>query len=256
MKILISNDDGVDAPGINALASEIQKIGDVTVVAPHRERSTAGHALTLHKPLRIKKLGEGRYSTSGTPADCVYLGMRQVLQSTPDLVVSGINAGANLGTDIYYSGTVAAAREGALAGSRSYAVSLVNMDQIIEGHGETEMDYDMAARWTLRIVQDTLALPFPKFSFLNINIPNLGANQIQGVRAARQAVRFYGSEVLTNQDPRGKDYHWIGGLYDRYVGCGETDCDWIAKGWIVVTPIGIDSTHNEFYATLGERFES
>src|SRR4051812_40377506 len=130
MRILIANDDGIESPGIQALANAAAELGEVIVVAPHRERSTAGHSLTLHKPLRIHTVGKNRYSTSGTPADCIYLGVREILKEKPDLVLSGLNCGANLGTDIYYSGTVAAAREGALLKIPSYAFSMVDLRQI------------------------------------------------------------------------------------------------------------------------------
>jgi 5'-nucleotidase len=179
----------------------------------------------------------------------VYLGIRQILKTEPDLVLSGINMGANLGTDIYYSGTVAAAREGALAGIKSYAFSLVDMRQIQKAE-KRPMDFEMAARWAIRVVDSTMLLPFPDHSVLNVNIPNMEAGLIQGARAARQAIRYYGKEVLTNKDPRGRPYHWIGGLYEKFRGNGDSDCDWIAQGWVVATPVDIDATHNEFYATL------
>lgn len=250
MKILISNDDGIESSGILELAKALSSVGEVTVVAPHRERSTAGHSLTLHKPLRIHKLAEGLYSTSGTPADCVYLGVREILKEKPDIVVSGINRGANLGTDIYYSGTVAAAREAALIGIKSYAFSLVDMQQICPDAEPRDYDFKMAAGFAKSVVEKTLQVPFPQYSVLNVNIPNIPADQVRGIRSARQAVRFYGEDVQQGQDPRGRAYYWIGGVYEKFHGCGETDCDFVKDGWVVTTPLDIDATHKEFYTTL------
>ncbi len=250
MKILISNDDGIESPGIHALAKEMRVIGDVTVVAPHRERSTAGHSLTLHKPLRITHHGDQVYSTSGTPADCIYLGIREVMKGPPDIILSGTNRGANLGTDIHYSGTVAAAREGALMNIPSYAVSLVDLHQTLPNYPSEPYRFEMAAVLARQVVETTRGVTFPPHTLLNVNIPNRDRAQIRGVKITRQGFRFYANEVSRRSDPRGKDYFWIGGHYLRFEGGEDTDCFVVNEGYVAVTPITIDCTHQQFYSTL------
>lgn len=250
MKILISNDDGIDSPGIKALANAVKDLGDVFVVAPHRERSTAGHSLTLHKPLRIQSLGNQHFSTTGTPADCVYLGIREIVKGRPDVILSGINRGANLGTDLYYSGTVAAAREGALMNIRSYAFSLVDMAATLPNHPKEPLRYEMAAQMARKVLESTLKVPFPSHSLINVNIPNLSPEKIKGLKVARQGIRYYKDEVTKRTDPRGRDYYWIGGAYERFEEDPLSDCHLIEESYVSVTPINIDCTHNEFYTTL------
>jgi 5'-nucleotidase len=247
MNILISNDDGIKAPGIQALAAQASTLGEVIVVAPHRERSTSGHTLTLHKPLRIADLGHGQYSTSGSPADCIYLGTREIMKVKPDLILSGINQGANLGTDVHYSGTVAAAREGAVMNVRSYAFSLVDV-----GLGLSEAGFEMASVWAKKIIGQTFSLELPRQTFFNVNIPNIDSAKIKGVRVTRQGVRFYAGDVVKRKDPRGKDYYWIGGSYKGFEPSDISDCHAIEEGWISLTPISIDCTHNEYYTTLSK----
>lgn len=254
MKILISNDDGIESNGIHELAKAVRSLGDVTIVAPHRERSTAGHALTLHKPLRIAKIEEGVYTTSGTPADCIYLGIREILKEKPDLILSGINWGANLGTDVYYSGTVAAAREAALMNVKSYAFSMVDMRQIFPAEPSEDRRFSMAAAMARDIIDRTIGLDFPKHSLLNVNIPNWDKNRIKPVRITRQGFRYYASEVVKRKDPRGKDYFWIGGNYLGYEPSKDCDCQAIFEGHATLTPLTIDGTHNEFYTTLTKSF--
>jgi len=251
VKILISNDDGVDSPGIHALAKAMRGLGEVTIVAPHRERSTSGHSLTLHKPLRIAKVAEGVYATSGTPADCIYLGMREVLKSEPDIILSGINRGANLGTDVHYSGTVAAAREAALMNIPSYAFSMVEMGESAGEEGFGGIRFEMAAEIARYIVEKTKDEPFPEHSLLNVNIPNIDRSGIRGIKVARQGFRYYANEVLRRNDPRGKPYYWIGGPYKGFKASETSDCHAVSEGFVSITPITIDCTHNEFYTTLG-----
>ena len=252
MKILIANDDGIESRGIQQLADAMEGLGEVTVVAPHRERSTSGHSLTLHKPLRIFPTSPGRYATTGTPADCIYLGMREILKSEPDLIISGINAGANLGTDVHYSGTVAAAREGALMNIRSYAFSLVDMRASADAPREP-WQFEMAAQIAREVVDATLSIPFPTHTLLNVNIPNWDRSRIKGLKVARQGFRYYSNEVTRREDPRGRDYFWIGGAYLGFEKGDQTDCHFVNEGWVSLTPITIDCTHNQFYTTLGER---
>lgn len=253
MKILISNDDGFDSPGIRALAHEASQIGEVVVVAPHRERSTAGHSLTLHKPLRIKEHSPGFFSASGTPADCIYLGIHHILKQKPDLILSGINRGANLGTDVFYSGTVAAAREGALMNIKSYAFSMVSMQRMGMAD-KTEFDFEMAARLCKEVILKTKDLAFPSHTLINVNVPSLPEKEIKGFEIARQGFRHYETEVTEGTDPRGKKYFWVGGPYRGYEPSDDSDCHAVQGHWVSVTPLTIDSTHNKFYATLKERF--
>lgn len=250
MKILISNDDGIDSPGIKALAEAVKDLGEVFVVAPHRERSTAGHSLTLHKPLRIHELGNNYFSTSGTPADCVYLGIREIVKGRPDVILSGINRGANLGTDLYYSGTVAAAREAALMNIRSYAFSLVDLSLTIPKAPREKMRFTMAAEWARKVLDSTLNVPFPSHSLLNVNIPNMDSEKIKGLKVARQGIRYYKDEVTKRTDPRGRDYFWIGGPYEGFEEDPLSDCHAIEESFVSLAPINIDCTHNQFYTTL------
>lgn len=254
MNILISNDDGIESPGIVLLAEALGKLGEVTVVAPHRERSTAGHSLTLHKPLRIQCRRPGFYATSGTPADCIYLGIREILGKAPDLIVSGINAGANLGTDVHYSGTVAAAREGALMNIKSFAVSLVDLVRPPE-LPRAPLNFEMAAGVAADVIGRTMDQEFSPHTLLNINIPNVSdAVQIEGVRVARQGIRYYTNDVTRRQDPRDLPYYWIGGNYKGFEENPVSDCHWVNERWVSLTPLTIDCTHDPFYARLLEQF--
>lgn len=263
MNILISNDDGYDSAGIQALARAMRTLGEVTVVAPHRQRSTAGHSLTLHKPLRVIEVGEGWYATTGTPADCIYLGIRHILKKKPDLVVSGINAGANLGTDVFYSGTVAAAREAALMGVRSFAFSLVDSPhvaaKIVEEplrfddaakRVEEPLRFDDAAKSAVDVVEKLKGVSLSKFVYVNVNIPNVAYSDVKGIRVARQGVRFYANDVATRRDPRGREYHWIGGSYVGFEPDPDCDCAALETNYVSVTPLSMDCTQNENYTTL------
>lgn len=252
MKILVSNDDGIESPGIHKLAEALGQLGEVTVVAPHRERSTAGHSLTLHKPVRIIKHAERKYATSGTPADCIFLGVYEVLKGKPDLIVSGINAGANLGTDVHYSGTVAAAREGALMNIPSYAVSLVELKRTANEE-RPAFRYDYAAEMALKIVKETIHVKFPKHTLLNINVPNIESHEVKGIKIARQGFRYYEPNVTKGIDPRGKPYYWVGGPYKGFEKGDDTDCHFVEEKYISVAPLTIDCTHDAFYKTLLEK---
>lgn len=252
MRILISNDDGIDSEGIAALARAARDFGEVTVVAPVRERSTSGHSLTLHKPLRIYDRGNGRYATSGSPADCIYLGTREILKTLPDVILSGINHGANLGTDVFYSGTVAAAREGALMNLKSYAFSLMFQPPF----SATPLHFSTAEHYVREILQATLSENFPAHTLLNSNIPNLPLAQVKGVRLARQGFRFYSNDVARREDPRGKPYYWLGGNYLGFEKETYSDCHVVEEGYVSLTPLTIDCTDNKFYTTLESSFPS
>ncbi len=249
MRILISNDDGIESQGILRLAEMAKQLGEVTVVAPHRERSTSGHSLTLHKPLRIIEVRPGYYAATGTPADCIYLGIHQVLKQKPDLILSGINAGANLGTDIHYSGTVAAAREGALMNIKSFAFSMVYFD-------ESPFQYEMAAEYALQVLKKMHHFPFPNHSLINVNIPNIPKSKIKGIKVCEQGVRFYTQEVTQCRDPRGKQYYWVGGPYRGYEKVGYTDCQAVDEGHVSVTPLTINCTHREMLKQVENTFHA
>jgi 5'-nucleotidase len=244
MKILLSNDDGVHAPGLKFLYEELKKLGTVKVIAPLEEKSTMGHSLTLHKPLRLLQISKDFYGVSGSPADCVYLGMRHVLKEKPDLVVSGINRGANLGQDVYYSGTVSAAREGCMLGIPSYAVSL-DVD-FKNRKPESKLHYRSAAKMALKVIKEFHGRGFPKFTLLNINVPDRPLNRIKGILPARQGFRFYSSDVLKRTDHRGKDYFWVGGQYHGFEQETDTDCAVVHKGYVAVSPLKLDVTDMAF----------
>ncbi|MFC2074780.1 5'/3'-nucleotidase SurE [Bdellovibrionota bacterium] len=255
MKILLCNDDGVYAPGINILAEHLKEVGDVVIIAPHRERSTAGHSLTLHKPLRINEIAEKKYAISGTPADCIWLGIRQVLKNElPDIVFSGINSGPNLGYDTYYSGTVAAAREACLLGVPAIAMSLAVAGEVKDAHFETP------AKFAIKLVRQMVdhskkvGVPlndiFPPGVFLNVNSPDLPESEIKGVKVARMGHRVYSDQISEKVDPRGKKYYWLGGGYEGYKDIAGSDCKIIDESMIAVTPLKVDATEPAFYETL------
>ena len=244
--ILVSNDDGVHAEGLARLAECLGEIGDVTVVAPDRERSAASHALTLHGPLRIREVAEGVFSVDGTPADCVYLGALQVLDSKPDLIVAGINHGANIGDDVTYSGTIAAAIEGTILGIPSFAVSQEARSDVPRGTGRGRFDFTNAGDVAREMARRILAEGLPsKDMLLNINVP---AGPIDGVRCTRQGKRIYDEAVHEGTDPRGAPYYWIGsGMAPHVDQDPETDYMAVRGGCVSVCPLHLDLTH---YPTL------
>jgi 5'-nucleotidase len=244
MRILISNDDGVHAPGLRILERELRKFGEVWVVAPLEEKSTTGHSLTLHKPLRLIDMGGRFYGVNGSPADCVYLGIRQVMGGKlPDLVVSGINRGANLGQDVYYSGTVSAAREACMMGIPSLAVSLsVDFKKM---RSEESLHYATAARVTaqvLRLLKLGQGGELPAHTLLNLNVPDMPLSRVRGVKLARQGFRYYSGSILKRKDHRGKNYYWVGGQYQGFRAEEGTDCATVESGYASLTPLKLDST--------------
>lgn len=250
MRILLSNDDGVHAPGLKVLYESLKNLGKVVVVAPLEEKSTTGHSLTIHKPLRLHHMENGFYAVSGSPADCVYLGVREVLKGKPDFVVSGINRGANLGQDVYYSGTVSAAREACIMGIPSFAVSLsVNFNK---PPAEKKIHYSTAGKATAQLIKKLKRIGVPEHTVININVPDLPFSKIKGVMSARQGFRYYSGTVLKRRDHRGKDYFWVGGQYKGFHRERGTDCYAVEEGYVSVTPIRLDTTHYDFLATLEE----
>tara|TARA_R110002072_G_scaffold64203_11_gene160046 strand:- start:31589 stop:32362 length:774 start_codon:yes stop_codon:yes gene_type:complete len=223
MRILISNDDGVYAPGIKALATELSKIADVTVVAPLEERSTTGHTLSLDNPLRVVQIDENKYGCSGYPADCTLIGFAEVMKDNPpDLIVSGINRGANLGQDIYYSGTIAAAREAAFHGFPSIAVSTV-LDFNDSKNKGLEY-YESAAKAVRKCIEEGIVDYIPKMFLVNINVPNIPYSEILSFESSVLGFRKYSENIQKRYDFRERPYYWIGGIYKGHSQEEGTDC--------------------------------
>ncbi len=238
MRILISNDDGVLAPGLRALVEALAPLGEVTVVAPERECSGYSSALTLQQPLRVLKLDNGFYSVSGTPADCVHLALNGFLDFEPDVVVSGINAGANLGDDVIYSGTVAAAMEGRFLGKPALAVSLCGPH--VREHGVP--GFAVAAQWVAKLLMQGTQLVLPARTVLNINVPDVPEAQIRGIRMTRCGHRARAMDLRQMQDPRGRTVYWIGMAGEPADGGEGTDFQAIAENFVSVTPLTTDMT--------------
>lgn len=251
--ILVSNDDGITSPGIQALGRALKRLGHVTLVAPEREQSTMGHALTLHKPVRIHHIhsekGMDQWATSGTPADCVYLGIRHVLKQKPDLIISGINRGVNVGNDIYYSGTVAAAREGAVLDIPAIATSL---DFHFEPGEKPQANFADCAEYVVQLARQVLKNGLPPHAMLNVNFPNVPFSKIRGACVARQGFRIYTDKIIEKQDTRGKPYFWLGGMYAGFKAIEGSDCEVLDKNYISITPCRLDITQFEFMADLAQ----
>jgi len=232
--ILVANDDGIEAAGLAALAAAVAHLGRVIVVAPDRERSGAGHALTLGRPLRVRKRGDDRYEVDGTPTDCVHLGVFNLTGGRPpQLVLSGINRGANLGDDVTYSGTVAAALEGSLLRIPSIAVS-------VERDAEGEAEYTFAAPLAARIAARVLAEGLPPGVLLNVNVPR---GRPAGVKVTRQGTRTYRAAALERVDPSGRPYFWIAGADMTPADEPDGDHAAIREGYVSITPLHADMTH-------------
>ncbi len=243
MRVLLTNDDGIHARGLGHLtdAFEAADLGDVWVVAPEREQSATSHAITLGKPLRIRKFDDRRYSVTGTPTDCAYIGVNHIVSGAlPDLVVSGVNHGANLGTDITYSGTVGGAMEGCALGAAAIAMSSLGM---------SDEELAIAARFSVQIARRLLANPLPPGVLLNINVP---ARWPDGGpwQVASLGVRNYGRAVEERRDPRGGRYYWIGGPPITHDDIPGSDCNMIQAGMATLTPIHMDLTHHESMRAL------
>ncbi len=229
--ILVTNDDGTHSPGLKALAEGLNRTGEVYVIAPDRERSAAGHSLTLHKPLRATEVSPRWYVVDGTPTDCVTLGVMGMFKEKPHLVVSGINLGANLGDDITYSGTVSAAFEATLLGIHAFAISAVD---------SVRQDLEAAAAFAAQLAALVLDRGLPPDTLLNVNVP---AGQISGVAVTRQGKRTYNEVIVEKIDPRGKTYYWIGGGEPTWERPGGTDYEAVVQGKISITPLHLDLTN-------------
>lgn len=234
MNILVSNDDGVYAPGLAALVTQLKTLGDVQVVAPDRDRSAASHSLSVTRPLRVQELPNGFYSVQGTPTDCVHLALTGFLTKKPDMVVAGINRGANLGDDVLYSGTVAAASEGRFLGLPAIAVSLVGDEH-----------FATAAKLTVELLQKLDQCSLPNFTLLNVNVPDLPFEELQGIAVARLGKRHCAEGIIKRKDPRGHPIYWIGPAGAEQDAGEGTDFYAIKQGQASVTPIQLDLTHYE-----------
>lgn len=233
INILVSNDDGVNAPGIIALSDALNAFANVLTVAPDRNCSGASNSLTLTNPLRISNLANGYVSVNGTPTDCVHLAIRQLCKVEPDIVVSGINAGANMGDDTLYSGTVAAAMEGRFLGLPAIAISLV---------GKNLQHYQSAAYYAAKIVNNLLAYPIESNQILNVNVPDLPLEQIKGIKVTRLGARHKAEGMIKTQDPAGKDIYWLGPVGEEQDAGEGTDFGAVADGYVSITPLTVDLT--------------
>jgi 5'-nucleotidase len=240
MRILLTNDDGIHAPGLRALYLALSKDFHVEIVAPEVEMSAVGHAISLSRPLRVKKVKKGSrfygYAVSGTPADCVKIALQELLEVPPDIILSGINLGANVGVDILYSGTVSAATEGAFLGIRSAAISLDTLES---------PDFGFAARFSKEIVHFLAENGLRDGAALNINIPAAPPREIKGVRLTRQGMSRYEEKYERRVDPRGNVYYWLSGETPMDNGTTGTDGLAIREKWISITPIHYDLTCEE-----------
>jgi len=237
--ILVTNDDGVTSRGIRVLAKAQRSVGDVYVIAPQREQSAVGHSLTLHRPLKFDRINKRTYFIGGTPTDCVILGVNRFLPKRPDLIVSGINNGGNMGDDITYSGTVAAAIEGTLLGIPSIALSFAGE----LGSRNKPQRLREAARFSQRLSKHVLKKGLPPDTLLNVNIPDVA--KIKGTKLTRQGKRVYDNSIQEILDPRGRKHYWIGGGVPIWETGVDTDFAAVQNGFISITPIHLDLTNHD-----------
>jgi 5'-nucleotidase len=234
--ILVTNDDGVYAPGIRALREAVESLGRVVIVAPERDKSAVSHSLTMNRPLRVREIEPAVYTLDGTPTDCVCLALNKILDRRPDLIVSGINPGPNLGDDISYSGTVSAAIEGTMYGVPSLAFSMA---------GEFASDFSVAVDVAWKMASMALQFSLPESTLLNINIPDQPDSALKGIRFVRQGRRLYKNSIQDIADPWGREHYWIGGGTVHCCGGEDTDEQAILDGFVSVTPIQLDLTNHK-----------
>jgi 5'-nucleotidase len=244
-RILVTNDDGINAPGLRILERIADKISDdVWVVAPETDQSGASHSLTIRRPLRVRALSQRRFAIDGTPTDCVLLALQAVIKDGDvDLVLSGVNHGGNLGEDVTYSGTIAAAMEATLFNVPAFALSQVCKNG-------SRIRWGTAERYAPHIISRVFAEAWAKDTFININFPNLPAGKVKGYRVTSQGKRKLGDELVERIDPRGSPYVWIGGLRVDEVAQEGTDLHAVADGWVSVTPVHMDMTHRPSFERL------
>jgi 5'-nucleotidase len=245
--VLLTNDDGVDAPGLSALAEHLAPLGEVIVAAPATEQSAKSHALTMHEPLRVHRRAPGWFSVSGTPADCIYIGVHHLCGRRPDVVVSGINRGTNLGEDIHYSGTVAGAREAVIQGVPGLAVSLDT-----SGPGDDRSrHWETAAMLARQVVQMMVDHDDAGRTVLNLNVPDVAPDKLTRLHVTRVGSRTYTPAVTVKQDPRGRAYYWIGGEHESFCDEPETDGYWHTRGHPTLSPLRIDPSAPELVDVIG-----
>lgn len=252
MRILLTNDDGINAPGLYVLEKIAAKLSDdIWICAPSEEQSGAGHSLTLTRPVRLRQHAEKRFSVTGTPTDSVTLALRKALPGPPDLILSGVNRGANLGDDVTYSGTVSAAIEGALAGIKSIALSQVYSK---EGMADA-VPFDAAEAWGEKVLRPLIDAPIAQRTVINVNFPALPAKEVKGIRVVRQGFHDYArGSVVEGTDPRGYPYYWFGLHGIKHTAGHNTDLEAIDDGFISVTPLQLDLTHDASMAALADRY--
>ena len=254
MRILLTNDDGVNAPGLKILEKIARQFSDdIWIIAPAEENSGAGHSLTLTRPVRIRQHGDKHYSVAGTPTDSVMMALGVIMKDTrPDLVLSGVNRGANLGDDITYSGTVSAAMEGALAGVRSIAMSQVYGK---EGMGDA-VPFSAAEAWGAKVLEPLLKMDFTPRTLINVNFPALAPDAVKGIQVARQGFHDYSrGSIVKGTDPRGYDYYWFGLHGVEHTSGHDTDLEVVDDGYISVTPLHLDLTHHAALGSLTAAFK-
>jgi len=241
MRVLLTNDDGYHAPGLAVLERIAAKVAtEIWVVAPAEEQSGTGRSLTLTRPIRVRRHGERRYAVSGTPTDSVMMALTELMPERPDLILSGVNRGANLGEDVFYSGTVSAAMEGALAGVPSVALS-----QRYATHGQGDaVSFAAAEAWGERVLRPLIGLDLGPRTLVNVNFPPVAAEDVRGICVARQGLRDYGrARMEKRRDPRGYDYYWLALTRVPHRPAEGTDLDGAAEGYVTVTPLAMDLTH-------------
>ncbi|MBN8806260.1 5'/3'-nucleotidase SurE [Sphingopyxis terrae subsp. ummariensis] len=248
MRILLTNDDGYHAPGMAVLEAIARQLSDdIWICAPAEEQSGAGHSLTLSRPVRVREHGERRWSCTGTPTDSVMIAMGKLMPEKPDLILSGVNRGANLGDDITYSGTVSAAIEGALAGIPAIALSQVYAR---EGMGDA-VPFEAAEAWGAKVLRPLLAMAMTPRTLINVNFPAIPAEAVKGIRVVRQGFHDYSrGSIVEGTDPRGYRYYWFGLHGIEHSPGHDTDLEAIDDGYIAVTPLQLDLTHDASLAAL------
>jgi 5'-nucleotidase len=247
MRILLSNDDGILAKGLGVLERACEPLGELSVVAPDREQSATSHSLTLHHPLRPVQLGARRWQVDGTPTDCVMLACEALLEARPEFVISGINHGPNMGEDVLYSGTVAAAMEGLALGIPAIAVSFAGRVLAADAALETQVTQ------IRELLAHLMALPaFPRDTLLNVNLPNVPGDQIRGVKLTRLGRRVFSDSISRMKDPWGRDILWIGGGSVEWSGPEDSDFRAVHDGFISVTPLHLDLTHRDILDSAAE----
>ena len=243
MHILLSNDDGYESPGINTLAKALTDIADITVVAPDRDRSGASNSLTLESPIRATRVSENVVRVDGTPTDCVHLAITGLLKEEPDMVISGINDGANMGDDVLYSGTVAAAMEGRFLGLPAIAISMNRHDARY---------YETGAKVILKLIEKLKSEPIPADVILNINVPDLPWEELSGIQITRLGHRHKAEPVIKEQDPRGRDIYWVGPPGGEQDAGPGTDFYAVRNGYVSITPLQVDLTRHQVINDLND----